>query len=70
MSIRHRLARPWLALHRLFGARSGLRLLLLHEVAAADLPALERLVGWLAEDRLALPPPVGAAEEWHRPSPD
>lgn len=56
MSLRHRLAAPWLALHRLFGPSPGLRLLLLHEVTAAELPALQRLVTWLAEgDRLGRP---------------
>jgi len=62
MSLRHRLAPPWLALHRLFGPSPGLRLLLLHEVAATELPALERLVDWLAEgDRLGNPAELEAA---------
>jgi len=62
MSIRHRLAVPWLALHRLFGTGGGLRLLLLHEVTAAELPALERLIGWLAgAGRLGTPAEIEAA---------
>lgn len=44
MSLRHLLAAPLLALHRLRGAPEGLRILLFHDTPARDLAALERLI--------------------------
>jgi len=61
MSLRYRLAAPWLAVHRLLAPPAGPRLLLLHEVAGTELPALERLVRWLDRTgRLASPPEIEA----------
>lgn len=45
MSLRHLLAVPLLALHRLRRAPEGLSILLFHDTPAADLPALARLAG-------------------------
>lgn len=70
--LRHFLAPPLRHLNRakqvLVGGGNGLRILLLHDIPEQQLPALDKLVGWLrAEGRLVDP---SGAEAWLEPHHD